>query len=579
MRKIFVGFFIVILLILTIEPISGDINFNSLNTTKAIFLEIDEIQDKTLNFDDVIGDIHVKYWEHEINGIYVKNDSILLHIDIDSGDVINYEIRWTDVDFVFSDYSGVSFEPIDFFWKKLVVFPDEEDCSYFYNFYGQVNYPLLCWEVRHKDGSTILYDIDGVCIGYGIPAPFQQGFSISCDCSDGYGDCWSRWRENADRWFQEWCDSTINIGLPSLEEISSNIQNQNVKFFYELGHSHYLPTRFLITDGVYYFASQLEDDMFERQPMKFAFIGSCEGLREIDRGTLSYEFRKGEMNGTVTVGYVGMASCPGWSVSVDWQNKMFLEMDSGFTIKEAFDLASAEYPSIANCVRFVGDENLVVGNNPPCSPMKPIGSAFNPPNKILYFNTTTFDPEGDPIYYLFDWDDGSDSGWLGPYHYGEYVAASHFWKNNGKYFVKVKAKDENDAESKYSNSLEVTITNPPNKPNKPVGPSFGITGKIYTFTTSTNDPDGDSIYYLWNWGDGNLSEWLSTNEASYSWEQAANFNISVKAKDNYGAESEWSDPLSFRILKNKLFKTSFLLFIETLLQNHPFLFPLLKRLI
>lgn len=578
MNKKIIGIFVTILLMVTIEPISGDIFFNSLNANKVIFLEIDETQDKILIIDDVIGRLHVKYWEHVINGVYVKNDSILLHLDTENGKVVNYERSWIDVDLLLDDYYDKDFEPVDFFWKKLVVFPDEEDCSYFYNFYKQVNYPIVCWEVRHNDGSTILYNIDGECIGEGISAPFQQGFSISNDCSDGFGDCWRSWRENADEWFQRWCDSTISIGLPTLEEISSNIQNRNTTFFFELGHSHYLPTRFLITDGIYYNASQLQNDMVERQPMKFAFIGSCEGLREIDSGTLSYEFRKGEMNGTVTVGYLGMSSCPGWSVSLYWQNYMFLKMDSGLTIKEAFDLASAEYPTIASCVRFVGDENLVVGNNPPCIPKKPIGSPVNAPNEIVYFDATTFDPEGDSIYYLFDWEDGTDSGWLGPYKYGEYVVASHFWSNNGKYGVKVKAKDEKDAGSEYSDSLEVSITNPPNKPETPKGPLFGKPGIEYTFKTSANDPDGDALYYMWNWGDGNCSEWLSTNEASYSWEQHAKFNISVKAKDIYCAESDWSEPLVFRMPKTHTHNPIIQLILK-FLERFPFFEKILNQII
>ena len=563
------------MLIVTIVPISGNVNFNSLNTNGVIFLEIDETREKILIVDDVIGDIHVKYWEHIINNVYVKNDSILLHTDIDSGKVINYERSWIDVDFVLSDSLDEEFEPMDIFWKQLVVFPDEDDCSYFYNFYEQVNYPLVCWEARHTDGSTILYNIDGESIGYGIPSPSEQGFSISNDCSDGYGDCWRMYRQNADRWFQRWCESTICIGLPTLEEISSNIQNKNTTFFFELGHSHHLPTRFLVTDEIYYNASQLQNDMAERQPIKFAFIGSCEGLRETGPGTLSYEFRKGEMNNTVTVGYFGMADCPGWSVSLEWQDYMFQEMDNGLTMKESFDLASAEYPTIADCVRFVGDENLIVGNNPPCPPEKPIGSSFNPPNEMLYFNTTTFDPEGDSIYYLFDWNDGTDSGWLGPYNYGEYVVASHIWNNNGKYYVKVKAKDENNIESGYSDSLDVTITNPPTKPETPTGPTSGKPGTEYTFATSTTDPDGDAISYMWDWGDGNFSDWIDTNEAAYTWEQEAKFNISVKAKDIYGAESDWSDPLSFSTPKNKAINTPFLRFLE----NHPHMFPLLRQLL
>ena len=51
--------------------------------------------------------------------------------------------------------------------------------------------------------------------------------------------------------------------------------------------------------------------------------------------------------------------------------------------------------------------------------------------------------------------------------------------------------------------------------------------------------------------------------------------IQVKAKDVYGAESEWSDPLPVSMPKNKAINTPFLNFLE----NHPNLFPLLRQLL
>jgi PKD repeat protein len=83
-------------------------------------------------------------------------------------------------------------------------------------------------------------------------------------------------------------------------------------------------------------------------------------MRDTGPGTLSYEFRKGEMQDTVTIGYIGMESCPGWSVSLEWQDYMFYAMNAGNTIKDAFDLACIEYPTIADCVAFVGDTDLII---------------------------------------------------------------------------------------------------------------------------------------------------------------------------------------------------------------------------
>jgi hypothetical protein len=88
---------------------------------------------------------------------------------------------------------------------------------------------------------------------------------------------------------------------------------------------------------------------------------------------------------------------------------------------------------------------------------------------------------------------------------------------------------------------------PPQKPSAPQGPSSGKAGVNYTFTTSTVDPNGDNVYYQWNWGDG-MSGWLGpypsgqTVSYSHTWASAGDYFITVKAKDPQDAESGWSNP-------------------------------------
>jgi len=112
-----------------------------------------------------------------------------------------------------------------------------------------------------------------------------------------------------------------------------------------------------------YYFSTARKDMENRQPMKFAFIGSCEGMNYVGPNSFSYEFRKGEMNKTVTIGYCNMTQSS-WKYAYDWQDYMFKIMDEHKTIYDAFIEASAEYPGIADSVVFVGDENLTVKSKP-----------------------------------------------------------------------------------------------------------------------------------------------------------------------------------------------------------------------
>jgi hypothetical protein len=95
-------------------------------------------------------------------------------------------------------------------------------------------------------------------------------------------------------------------------------------------------------------------------------------------------------------------------------------------------------------------------------------------------------------------------------------------------------------------------------PDKPNGPSEGQYEKPYEFFCKTTDQDGDSIYYQWSWGDGETSDWLgpySSNEActaSHTWGIKGSYLVKVKAKDEWGMETDWSEPLTIRMKKNKL---------------------------
>jgi hypothetical protein len=95
-------------------------------------------------------------------------------------------------------------------------------------------------------------------------------------------------------------------------------------------------------------------------------------------------------------------------------------------------------------------------------------------------------------------------------------------------------------------------------PSPPVlhGPIDGVVNVEYNFWTDpVTDPSGDSLYCRWDWGDGNITEWLgpypsgSTIYVFHSWEDAGVYDIRAKLKGN-GGESNWSEPLTITIFQN-----------------------------
>ena len=98
----------------------------------------------------------------------------------------------------------------------------------------------------------------------------------------------------------------------------------------------------------------------------------------------------------------------------------------------------------------------------------------------------------------------------------------------------------------------------PIKPNPPNGPSNGNKGETYEYTAITNDPEGDEIYYLFDWDDDSVDQWIGPYEsgetctASHVWHQQGTFQIKVKAKDEHGVQSDWSNPLSVSMPRSKM---------------------------
>lgn len=90
---------------------------------------------------------------------------------------------------------------------------------------------------------------------------------------------------------------------------------------------------------------------------------------------------------------------------------------------------------------------------------------------------------------------------------------------------------------------------PPNTPQTPDGQAFGFRGIEYTYTSKTSDPNGDDVYYMWDWGDGSTMTWVGPYHSGdsvstpHTFQISGSFNVRVKAKDTSNAESDWSPSL------------------------------------
>ena len=106
------------------------------------------------------------------------------------------------------------------------------------------------------------------------------------------------------------------------------------------------------------------------------------------------------------------------------------------------------------CFRTYG---ILEDNTPPEQPLTPEGPHQGTLKVNYTFSTSTTDPENDMVYYLWDWGDGRDSDWIGPYDSGETCEITNMWHLKGTYEIKVKSKDRWGYESDWSDPLEVSM--------------------------------------------------------------------------------------------------------------------------
>ena len=169
-----------------------------------------------------------------------------------------------------------------------------------------------------------------------------------------------------------------------------------------------------------------------------------------------------------------------------------------------------------------------------------------PPDTSIQFNGNAFG--GYPPYtYQWNFGDGNTSTLQNPVHaYEEF----------GEYELTLTVIDSKELNASTSSTVTITVNLPPEKPVIS-GALQGTAGEEYNYTCNTTDGNGNDVYYKWDWGDGNISEWIGpfasgeTITFAHLWMEKGDYEIKVKAKDIYDLEGNWSDPLSISMPKSK----------------------------
>ncbi len=179
-------------------------------------------------------------------------------------------------------------------------------------------------------------------------------------------------------------------------------------------------------------------------------------------------------------------------------------------------------------------------------------AANRPPTPVLSVDptnptvgeTVTFDgrdstdpDDGDTVdEYLFEYGDGSSSGWVTT------GTVTHSYSSTGTYQSSLRVRDSRGLESTSTVTVSVTVisgsTNREPTAVLSVDNNAPDKGEEVTFTgTSSFDTDGVVSEYLFNFGDGVNSGWITTGTAKHSYTNEGVYTATLKVRDDDGAES------------------------------------------
>jgi len=164
-------------------------------------------------------------------------------------------------------------------------------------------------------------------------------------------------------------------------------------------------------------------------------------LFEADDTTVFFSWAPVLMPVTITCSFQALISETGI-------NKLINSVASGL-----IDVTSERYDDAYDSM------NVTAKKSPyPNTPEKPCGEAEGFTNTNYTFTSSTTDPYDSDLFYQFNWGDGTYSEWIGPISSAAIVAEHHSWKNEGTYYIRVRAKNVDDFTSDWSESHLISIS-------------------------------------------------------------------------------------------------------------------------
>jgi len=182
-----------------------------------------------------------------------------------------------------------------------------------------------------------------------------------------------------------------------------------------------------------------------------------------------------------------------------------------------------------------GDDPSAGSSNRP-----PIANASGPytgeTNKEIKFDgSESFDPDDDPLTYVWDFGDGENASG---------ILVAHTYTSTGTFTVTLTVSDGSLSDDDATEAV-IAVGNSLPYDLVVTGPNSGDIDEELFFSATAYDSDTDAqIHYVFNWDDGSSVHITSngasgeTKTASHSWSSFGLYEMEIYAEDNRGGTSE-----------------------------------------
>ncbi len=215
--------------------------------------------------------------------------------------------------------------------------------------------------------------------------------------------------------------------------------------------------------------------------------------------------------------------------------------------KYLFCLVSLVPLVFSSCGKGDGPTDSPNSNRAPDAPSAPAGRTLIAVNTAVSLSSVATDPDGDSVSISFSWGDGAQTISARGAS-GSSLSASHTYTSLGSYRVYARAVDKQGASSDSSTPTRVNIVEPqPTIPSRPAGPDTIFQSQLYTYSTSAVNPVGDSLYIVFDWGDGEKTATgydssYAIFTQSHAYYSAGTYTITATSRDAAGQTSGASAP-------------------------------------